>query len=368
MEDNYFQELFNEDKEPFPNFLSKLDSHASVIFQKLDFQPEFDPSIDKLDLESFMSSPVPFIHDNNAAKLLKASDVYEGMMEERKEVDSAGSKESDHLDKFPRIANKHKESIEELSKKESRAARNKRYAKESRQRKKMYVEGIEHEIVYLRQEVAFYKERLKIYEPIEKFGHTIANQLYEDLNKVQKKTQEFHHNHTDRELFSKEIAESFKKKMNEQRDALKAVMKILVDISLPLPIRVGIWLANNDIKRKEAKEIVEIMKPAITLEQAQAIIDYDKKLDPYGVKMKKFNELMKNCSKNVKDSLKEMIEHQRNILQQFNELADHLNATKCIYYNAYTFELHAKMKAQAATRPEIREYGVKELLAKLSLT
>eukprot|EP00826_Nyctotherus_ovalis_P047390 TRINITY_DN5445_c0_g1_i11.p1 TRINITY_DN5445_c0_g1~~TRINITY_DN5445_c0_g1_i11.p1 ORF type:complete len:398 (+),score=114.49 TRINITY_DN5445_c0_g1_i11:184-1377(+) len=384
MDDKYFEDLFNEEREPFPNFISRLDSYPSSPFNRYEFQPELDNPIDKLDLENYKLQPTFFSLDNNGLPKYKETNELGEVMEELKEDDSSEGKGSENKGSDglkephdqPRAASKAKakclakltyaeESLED--KRETRADRNKRYAKESRERKKKYVEGLEQQVKTLRREVEVYKAKLKNYELIEKFKNTLGYEFYDALRKAQNIMLESHKSLTENEIFKQCVNEVFQQLLDEQIDALKLVTKMLVDICLPVPMRVSIWLANKDLEEMDAKAIAKIMSPVISLEQIQAIIDYEKKLDPDGSRYAKFKTTMKKISKSVKDSLKKIVDCQRDIVNQFRELGKFMMGATFAYHSPYILEMHAKMDIQLSMNPEVRECGIEKLLEKLKV-
>jgi len=368
MGDEYFEDLFNEDRAPFPNFLSRLDSYPSTPFPKLEFPLELDGPIDRLDLESFKLYPITATLETNDKKTQESKEIRKGL-EELKESSSFGDKTNDcplEAPEFRKKAKGERMSKREDSsneKKQTRAERNKRYAKESRDRKKKYIEDLEQQVLILKREVEIYNARLKNYELIEKFKNNIGNEFYEELRKAQKNM--FINN---KEALTKSLRNYCNQLLNEQMDVLRLVTKMLMDISLPIPLRVCMWLSDKNIDQMNAKEIAQMMSPIITLEQAQSIIDYEKKFDPDGVKCKKFRELINTNTKKIKDSLKNIIEQQREIAIVFKDITSFISENTMPYSTPYILEIHAKVNKQLAIKPEVRECGIDSLLKNLVLT
>lgn len=55
---------------------------------------------------------------------------------------------------------------------------------------------------------------------------------------------------------------------------------MMIDICLPVPFRVAMWIANSNLDKIQAKEMAEALIPIVTVEQAQAHIDYIRRMDP----------------------------------------------------------------------------------------
>jgi hypothetical protein len=97
VEDKYFEDLFNEEKEPFSNFLNRLDLYPFSPVQKLDFQLDLNSPISKLDLESFKLQSIPTIQEENITYTPHEDNITKGMMEEIKEDESSESRGSGSL-------------------------------------------------------------------------------------------------------------------------------------------------------------------------------------------------------------------------------------------------------------------------------
>lgn len=380
MYDDYFERLFNEEREPFPNFLNQLDSYSPNNFSKLELPPENEHLLSKLEFDEYNSHSISSsLKDNSEEEksyreVRDVSNIVSGW-EEVKEDSSSADKESDSVKEAQDTGKSKSKRTTKVQRKgtqpgegrrETRAEKNRKYARESRERKKKYVEELEQQVEALRTEVEVCKARLKHYELIEKFKNALGYEFYDRMRNVNK---QLHESQTPAE--KEELMLSARKVINQtledQTNALKLVTKILVDVCLPIPLRVSIWLANKKTETMSAKTIAEIMNPVITVEQAQAAIDYERKTDPDHKRRKDFQEFIKDRSKAIKDSLKQIIQHQKDIANVFKTMMEYYNANLLSCYTPYIFEIYAKINTQLATRPEVQERDLDRLLTNLSL-
>jgi hypothetical protein len=70
------------------------------------------------------------------------------------------------------------------------------------------------------------------------------------------------------ELISNTLPKVAEWLLKEQSDALKLVTRMMIDICLPVPFRVAMWIANSNLDKIQAKEMAEALIPIVTVEQA----------------------------------------------------------------------------------------------------
>ncbi len=116
----------------------------------------------------------------------------------------------------------------EEEKKAIRAEKNRRFAKESRDRKRRYVQELEAEVKDLRKQVEFYKSRLSKYELIEKQRNMFGYELYATISGVYKEMYEKHQSVTDTALFVKALEKKFDQCVEERRKALEQLARTMV--------------------------------------------------------------------------------------------------------------------------------------------
>ncbi len=125
-----------------------------------------------------------------------------------------------------------------------RAERNRRFAKESRIRKQKYVTGLEKEVTALKKEVAEYKAKLADYELIDKQRKmtgeeccAILTGTFEAMSRRNAAPGEF----------SQIIMKTLDEMVEERRKALEQLARIMLQVAVPLSLRLFLWEADNDI-------------------------------------------------------------------------------------------------------------------------
>jgi len=252
-----------------------------------------------------------------------------------------------------------------IDKKALRAERNKRFAKESRDRKRKYVEDLEKKVVELQRTVDYYKERLKKYEIIDRHNGCTGYELYNTLADVYKKIQEDKQPLENNEYFIKVFKETCEKNLKEQRAALKTLTKEMLQILIPFPRRMSIWFAENDTDPYNADKLVKATNFAITPEQAEAIVYYKKKAFP---NLKGYNELrliIMEMSNKIKSIAKELIGCQRRIQLEYEKVYKYVSNT--VYpenmpqFKPELLRVYAQIGPNLAVNPELRDYAMESI-------
>lgn len=366
MDDKYFEELFGGEREPFFRFISRLDMYSASPFQRLEPQPECESLVDKAEFENFTLQP-PTSEGNERR-------AWEEMKEGGFSLNRQGSYFCETFNgTIPEGARTEPISVlaeppnENESKKEARAERNKRYAKESRERKKKYVENLEQQVIYLKREVAIYKAKLKSYELIEKFKNTLGYEYFDVIGKVHAGMREANKSPNNRKYFAKEMSKIFHQILNEQIDALKMTTKMMADICLPAPMRVAMWVTDKKVFMMEAEEIAKLMSPVLSLEQIKTVLEHDKLTDPDGSGRRKFASIVAKVSKNIKEEIRKIIECQKGIIKESKIMTEFMSNNSIACASPYAIDIHARIDLHLATKPEVRECGINNLLKNLNL-
>eukprot|EP00826_Nyctotherus_ovalis_P041500 TRINITY_DN4186_c0_g1_i7.p1 TRINITY_DN4186_c0_g1~~TRINITY_DN4186_c0_g1_i7.p1 ORF type:complete len:368 (+),score=127.62 TRINITY_DN4186_c0_g1_i7:106-1209(+) len=358
MDYRYFEEMLSEESAPFPSLLSRQNSY---LFSPL-HRPETLPELYN-DFEDFKSPPFHLDSEQKISEDLKKEDL----LIEKQTKDA--TKKSDNVRARQRKSAARAEKEEEEASEDAaltRAERNKKYAKASRERKRRYVESLELQVVSLRHEVEFYKARLKSYEMIEKFKSTLGYEYYEMLGKAHACMREANQPLTNEKLFREKLHNAFDQTVKEQANALKAIGDMIVDVALPAHMKVLFWMAEKNLNGMEAPEIVETLSPIVTLEQAQAIVAFRKIIDPEGLKNKMLDGMTVDKSKRIKKLLTKTIQCLKDILTEHKTMADFYRKTDISYCDPYFLEMRAWIDTQLIARPEVRDTELKSLVMGLT--
>ena len=159
--------------------------------------------------------------------------------------------------------------------KEKKAERNRRYAKESRDRKKKYVKTLEQQVDILKYELNMCKSRLKNYELFEKYINLTGYEFYDSLSKIYKEMHENNQPATNQEFFLKSLEKVFDQIYVDQINALNMLLKLSINIAIPLPGRLFMWLSQQKMNPRDAKDIIRVMGTIISPKHAKIMAEYE---------------------------------------------------------------------------------------------
>eukprot|EP01022_Parablepharisma_sp_SALTPOND_P000988 TRINITY_DN105395_c1_g1_i1.p1 TRINITY_DN105395_c1_g1~~TRINITY_DN105395_c1_g1_i1.p1 ORF type:complete len:364 (+),score=22.62 TRINITY_DN105395_c1_g1_i1:182-1273(+) len=136
-----------------------------------------------------------------------------------------------------------------------RAEKNRRFAKESRERKKEYIKSLEEQVnlqkqpaqvKQLKEEVEYYKKKLSAYEWIEKQKDVSMSELYKMFSNYREKLASV-------ELFEESevdmhnISAKYMRESEERRKAIMELSRTFVSIVAPITHKYLLWSAEKDL-------------------------------------------------------------------------------------------------------------------------
>eukprot|EP01022_Parablepharisma_sp_SALTPOND_P017959 TRINITY_DN2923_c1_g1_i1.p1 TRINITY_DN2923_c1_g1~~TRINITY_DN2923_c1_g1_i1.p1 ORF type:complete len:424 (+),score=43.84 TRINITY_DN2923_c1_g1_i1:121-1392(+) len=242
-----------------------------------------------------------------------------------------------------------------------RAEDNRRAAKESRERKKMYVESLEYEVKQLRAQVEYYKARLANYELIEKQRNLFGYEVYATLANTSKEIHEENKELTDPKAFTDTLAKTFDKFIEERRKALEQLARTMVEIVTPLPWRFFFWASENNLDLLDHCKLVQATNSLIPTESAKLLVETFK--NSFGDK-KKYNEtkvFFTSSGVRIRSLVRQLVECQRNIQLELKRVGKHIYDN---YMPNATLRLGQSLAPFAAilkNRPELNDYAMYQL-------
>ncbi len=115
-----------------------------------------------------------------------------------------------------------------------RATKNRRCARESREKKQRYVIGLEEEVGSLRAELAEYKKKFAKYETIDR---QLDSEDAEDQRVVESAINEMKQTNATSRQFPDIFMRKMEEKLEERRKALEQLARMTVEIAVPLTLR-----------------------------------------------------------------------------------------------------------------------------------
>eukprot|EP00826_Nyctotherus_ovalis_P065939 TRINITY_DN9714_c0_g1_i2.p1 TRINITY_DN9714_c0_g1~~TRINITY_DN9714_c0_g1_i2.p1 ORF type:complete len:339 (-),score=81.14 TRINITY_DN9714_c0_g1_i2:213-1229(-) len=248
---------------------------------------------------------------------------------------------------------------EEDKKKEMRAAKNRQFAKESRYRKRKYIEYLEAQVVQLKQIVEAYRLRLGKYELIEKYSDVSVQSCFAELDSV------FSVHPSQKSSTAKNYEETQRRSMEERHRAMEMLTKKLLEVAFSVPLRVSLWLNDNNVDFKCPEKVGQLVGPTVPLEQLKTFKELICKPVKDESRYKAIKDKMLISWGLIKSLTKEFIICERKIQEELRRVSD-LTSEKCRHNcDPMMSEVTKKIMSQLALRPEIVNYG--EYLIKIAL-
>lgn len=252
--------------------------------------------------------------------------------------------------------------------KQIRAEKNKKYAKESRDRKRKYVEELEAQVEALKSEVEGYKVKLKEYELIEKHKKSVGYELYDLMAKVYQDLNANKECITNNAFFIQSLKNAFCQALEEQKTLLEMLTKNIVEVMLPLPTRVSLWMAENNVDVSNPDKVAQAFGTVLNPEQVKTMVDYMKVVDPTGKLRVENNLFVIGCSKRMKAALKELVDSHRKLKLLLHKIKNYIINNEVPIYTPYIAEMMARLSTEIAANSEIKNCGITQLLEGMTIT
>ncbi len=216
------------------------------------------------------------------------------------------------------------------------AARNRWFARKSREKKRLRLESLENEVVRLRSELGVCKEKLARYElidrqriqPREESRNVVLSVLTEMAQRKAEDTE-----------FPKFLQREMEKKVDERRQALEQLTRLTLEIALPPSVRLSIWEAENDVDIYDTGDVCRCLgyKDGLGADEVREMMDYVNYYHPDRKSHQKIREEVAAAAKRIRKNVKQMLECQRGIRVEALSIWQHTKRTlldRCTKYNA----------------------------------
>eukprot|EP00826_Nyctotherus_ovalis_P018400 TRINITY_DN1550_c0_g1_i5.p1 TRINITY_DN1550_c0_g1~~TRINITY_DN1550_c0_g1_i5.p1 ORF type:complete len:358 (+),score=84.16 TRINITY_DN1550_c0_g1_i5:209-1282(+) len=246
-------------------------------------------------------------------------------------------------------------------KKAKRAEKNRKFAKESRDRKRKYVQDLEAEVKYLREQLDIHKQNLRKYELIEKHSGAIGRDTYYTMIDVYQEMYKSNQSLADHSAF----IETLRKKVGETFEELKGVLiqltKAMMTVILPLPLRISIWLSEKDIDPYDCDKGLNKLEPKVPAEHVKVILAYLKELYPDKEKYCKMQAEFSDAGKKIKLLMKQIIEYQRKVQTELINYSKFVDTYIVPHSNPRLMEALAKFTPYFNCIAELSDYAIYQI-------
>lgn len=239
--------------------------------------------------------------------------------------------------------------------KAKRAERNRKFAKDSRDRKRKYIQDLEIEVKYLREQLEAYKRRLSKYELIEKHIGTPGFEMYNILRDSYKEMWDLKRSLNDSPTFIETLKRKLKGTLEELKYALVQLTKTMMTIIMPLPLRVSVWLSENQVDIYDSKEVHQKFGKKVPAEHLSAVINCLRMLYPNREQYHKIQADLAEIGRKIKSLMKQIIEFQKKLQSELISYGKHMSTHVLYYENPGFLEALAAINSYFSSNPELSD-------------
>jgi hypothetical protein len=195
---------------------------------------------------------------------------------------------------------------DEEGKKAMRAEKNRLFARQSRERKKRYIEELKAELERTKNELSFYKAKFSKYEIIEQQRNSNLCEIYNWIGYIHREAQNVAESEKNNTLFVKLMSKAIEEGIKQRCKAVENITKIMLELAMPSTIR----LYRVPSPGKELCTPIDLMKTLdhnISLDEANKVCEYVKRIFPEKSKYVKLAAMMEASKDKIKAWMKELL-------------------------------------------------------------
>ncbi len=245
---------------------------------------------------------------------------------------------------------------EKLQRKAARAEKNRKFARESRERKRCYVQELEDEVAGLKAELEKYKERFSRYELVEKMRAAACGNANAMIPAA---LEEMARTGASREQFARILIEKTEQMIMERQKALEQLSRIMLEIMVPRHLRLCFWAAENDIDLYNPHNVCKFMGYTPTEEQMRALAEHlQSSRKESSESQRRGKSRIAIIAEDVRKQVKRMLECQHDVDHETMRI---WKLGKKVFAHRYTPDFAAnefKFSPQLGGRPELSDCAI----------
>lgn len=241
-------------------------------------------------------------------------------------------------------------------KKAIRAERNRIFAKESRDRKRLYIQNLEQEIVFLRSELSQCRKKLSKYEFIEKHNRAEFEYL-ESINALS-----FNEKLIGSEKDFLDSIKAFYAKMSRERQlALGRMTQLMLEMFMPFTAKLVLCTMENGVNIHDTTDMVNFIHNKIPLIQPESLLDYLKSLYNDETTKNKFIDYIAESGKKIKNFVKEIIQTQKKVQIEISNISNFMIENSINKLSLKSLKAYMELTPQILSIPELSTYTMYNL-------
>lgn len=245
-------------------------------------------------------------------------------------------------------------------KKAIRAEKNRMFAKESRDRKQMYIRNIENQLRVLRVQVEDYKQRLSKYELIEEqleLNHEIKKYM-ESVRAMLAETKEAP---VKNQAFVSAMQKFYTEAIREKQKALSILTKAMVEMMMPLSVRLCLWTKEKGVDLHNNEEVEKLVQEKVPNEQAQNVKEYVKIIQDIDRLPNGEVKYVTDAGLRVRELIRKMVKCQKKAQIELAKICDYMNKSMFPNFDLVNINNFVRITAQLILSPELSNYSLCKL-------
>ncbi len=191
--------------------------------------------------------------------------------------------------------------------KAAHAEKNRQFARESRERKRLYVERLEKEVASLRGELAWYKEHFARYELIDRKRDLDETERVETIRAA---LGEMARTGTSSSQLSTLVIKKYGEHFEERKKALEQLFRIILEVAVPNSLRYQMWKSENGIDMLKPENLSKYFGYQLGSVAMQRALEHIR--IAHG-KASEIQAKLTKLSDSIRKNVRRMLESQRNI-------------------------------------------------------
>lgn len=206
---------------------------------------------------------------------------------------------------------------EKQQRKALRASKNRQFARESRERKLKYFAGLAKEVAVLRKELSKAKARMAEYELIER-QRALSGE--KGVSGIATAFVAMGRRNADISTLTRNIAEEAGRILDERRKALGQLTRMMLQIAVPLPVRLFMWEGENGMDIFNPASVARVMGYPANAREVKIIMASLQETYQTQENYQEANAVMRGLAQSVKKNVRILIDSQRGIQMEAMKL------------------------------------------------
>ncbi len=244
--------------------------------------------------------------------------------------------------------------VEKLRQKAIRVQKNRKFARESRDRKRLYVQGLEKEVAELREELAQLKQKFSSYELIERH-RAMEDGVWKAV--ISNVVEEVKRGDLDHSQFAITVMNRMDQVIEERKQVLTQLSRMVLQLVVPPLMRLAFWEVESKVDRLDPYGVCKRLGYESAEEESETLTARLMKSLP-GVKFEEGRKQVAMRLQRVRKSVKQMLQSQSEIVGEQRRLWQRGKTSFMLQYTMDHAAQELKLIPRLCGRPELSDQAI----------